>query len=291
MGIPKPEWLKVKAQSNANLSEVEELIKGLELNTVCDEAACPNRLECFGRRTATFMILGRNCTRNCRFCNVEKSDPQAVDADEPIKVARAVETLNLKHVVVTSVTRDDLKDGGASHFAEVINEIRRRNNEVKIEVLIPDFKGNLEALNKVVNAKPDIIGHNVETIPRLYSEIRSMADYGRSLALLKNSKSADKNIFTKSSVMLGLGETEDEIISVFKDLRQVDCDFLTVGQYLAPSKLHYPVQEYIHPDQFERYKKIGYDLGFKFVASGPFVRSSYHADEALENRKCSEDAL
>ncbi|MFA6309038.1 MAG: lipoyl synthase [Clostridia bacterium] len=283
MITPKPEWLKIKAQSNINLNEVEELIKGLSLNTVCDEAACPNRIECYGRRTATFMILGRNCTRNCQFCNVEKNHPQPVDENEPKNIAQAVKILNLKHVVITSVTRDDLKDGGASHFARVVDEIRKTNKEIAIEVLIPDFRGDINALKIVVNSKPNIIGHNIETVPRLFKPIRSKADYNLSLELLKNSKQIDETIFTKSSIMLGLGETKDEVLKVFKDLRNADCDFLCVGQYLAPSKKHYPVQEYIHPDIFDYYKKMAFEMGFKNVSSGPLVRSSYQADKALEN--------
>jgi lipoic acid synthetase len=283
MITPKPEWLKIKAQSNINLTEVEELIKGLSLNTVCDEAACPNRIECYGRRTATFMILGRNCTRNCQFCNVEKNQPQPVDENEPKNIAQAVKILNLKHVVITSVTRDDLKDGGASHFARVVDEIRKTNKEIAIEVLIPDFGGDVNALKIVANSKPNIIGHNIETVPRLFEPVRSKADYNLSLALLKNSKQIDETIFTKSSIMLGLGETEDEVLMVFKDLRNADCDFLCVGQYLAPSKKHYPVQEYIHPDIFDYYKRAAIETGFKNVSSGPLVRSSYQADKALEN--------
>lgn len=281
--MPKPEWLKIKAQSNVNLDDVEKLIKGLSLNTVCDEAACPNRIECFGRRTATFMILGRNCTRNCAFCNVEKNHPQDVDENEPSKIAEAVKILNLKHVVITSVTRDDLTDGGALHFAKVVNEIRKTNKKIKIELLIPDFRGDIAALKVVADSKPDIIGHNMETVPRLYPEIRSKADYKRSLAVLENLKSIDGKIYTKSSIMLGLGETETEVLQVLKELRINDCDFLSVGQYLSPSKKHYPVREYIHPDIFEKYRKAALDMGFKYVASGPLVRSSYHADKALED--------
>lgn len=283
MFTPKPGWLKVKTQCNISLSEVEELIKGLSLNTVCDEAACPNRIECYGRKIATFMILGRKCTRNCAFCNVEKNHPQIVNEDEPSKVAQAITILNLKHVVITSVTRDDLIDGGASHFAKVIKEIRKINKKVTIEVLIPDLQGKVDALQNIVDAKPDIIGHNIETVPRIFPIIRSMADYNRSLTLLKRSKLMDSSIYTKSAIMVGLGETQEEVLQVFKDLRSVDCDFLSIGQYLSPSKQHYQVQEYIHPDIFDYYKKVGLDMGFKYIASGPLVRSSYQADKALEN--------
>lgn len=282
MNTQKPEWLKIKAQNSSSLIEVETLLKGLSLNTVCDEAACPNRFECYGRKTATFMILGRKCTRNCSFCNVEKTSPQTVDENEPENVAKAIETLKLKHVVITSVTRDDLDDGGAAHFAKVIKAVKKINEKVAIEVLIPDFKGKIDALKLVADEKPDIIGHNIETIPRLFPVIRSLANYNLSLTLLKNSKQLDSTIYTKSAIMLGLGETWDEVLAVFSDLRQVDCDFLSIGQYLSPSKKHFPVAEYIHPDMFDRYKQAALDLGFKYVASGPLVRSSYQADKALE---------
>ncbi|HOJ09782.1 MAG TPA: lipoyl synthase [Clostridiales bacterium] len=279
---PKPDWLRIKVQGDHKLAETEDILKRLSLNTVCEEANCPNRMECFNKRTATFMILGRVCTRNCTFCNVEKNVPQPVDPDEPARVARAAAEMKLKHVVITSVTRDDMPDGGAGHFARVIEEIRKLSDEVVIEVLIPDFKGNEEALLKVVEAGPEIINHNVETVPALYSGVRPKAVYERSLALLANVKKANKNIYTKSGIMLGLGEKKNQVEEVLKNLRKVECDFLTIGQYLAPSKKHHPVIEYIHPDTFEEYKKLGYDLGFKYVASGPLVRSSYHADEAMK---------
>ncbi|MGI6777376.1 MAG: lipoyl synthase [Acetivibrionales bacterium] len=278
----KPEWLKIKSQNSEELNAVEGILKKLSLNTVCDEANCPNRMECFSRKTATFMILGSICTRNCTFCNVNKQKPTPVDKEEPQHVAQAVKELQLKHVVITSVTRDDLPDGGAGHFADVIKEVRKLNNNIKIEVLIPDFKGNRNSLEKVVEAKADIINHNVETVPRLYPEVRPMAVYRRSLELIRNVKSMDGSIYTKSGIMLGLGEKEEEVIEVFRDLRDARCDFLTVGQYLAPSKKHHPVIEYIHPDKFEEYKKIGLDMGFKYVASGPLVRSSYQAEKAFE---------
>lgn len=277
----KPEWLKVKTQNTQELAAVESILKKLSLNTVCEEANCPNRMECFSRKTATFMILGSVCTRNCTFCNVHKEVPKPVDSEEPKNVAQAVKELKLKHVVITSVTRDDLPDGGAGHFAEVIKEVRGLNKSVIIEVLIPDFKGDYNALKKVVDSKPEIINHNVETVPRLYPEVRPMAVYKRSLELLKNVKAMDRDIYTKSGIMLGLGEEEEEVVKVFEDLREVGCDFLTIGQYLAPSKKHHPVVEYIHPDRFEEYKKISLDMGFKYVASGPLVRSSYQAEKAF----------
>jgi lipoic acid synthetase len=279
--MAKPEWLKVRARSTQEAAEVREMLKRLSLHTVCEEAGCPNIMECFGRRTATFMILGRNCTRNCTFCNVTKGELDAVDPAEPVNVAKAVKELGLHHVVVTSVTRDDLEDGGAGHFAETILEIRALNPSTAIEVLIPDFRGNVEALKLVVDAKPQIINHNVETVPRLYSSVRPMAVYQRSLELLKNVKGLDSEMITKSGMMVGLGEEEGEVFEVMKDLRAVGCDVLTIGQYLAPSRLHHPVIEYVHPDVFERYKEMGMELGFKYVASAPLVRSSYRAEEAL----------
>jgi len=274
----KPDWLKVKLAPEG-LNEVKGMLKRLSLFTVCEEANCPNITECFGRRTATFMILGKICTRNCTFCNVTKGKVMPVDFEEPLRIAKAVQELKLKHVVITSVTRDDLNDGGAGHFAQVIGEIKKLDKNVVVEVLIPDFQGNLAALLKVINTKPEIINHNIETVPRLYPEVRPQAIYERSLQLLQNAKNMDKSIFTKSGIMLGLGENELEVIDVLEDLRAVNCDLLTIGQYLAPSKKHYPVIEYVHPEVFARYKKIGEELGFKYVASGPLVRSSYHAAE------------
>ena len=278
----KPEWLRVKAHSVKGLEYVEDMLKNLHLNTVCDEAACPNRGECFGRKTATFMILGSVCTRNCTFCNVSKGTVQQVDENEPGRVAQAVKALGLKHAVITSVTRDDLPDGGAEHFARVIESIRNTAPGVTIEVLIPDFQGSVEALKKVVDARPEIINHNVETVPGLYREVRPMANYQRSLNVLKNVKEMDSSIYTKSGIMVGLGETGEQVVSVMRDLRGVNCDFLTIGQYLAPSAKHHPVIEYIHPNQFKAYEEKAYELGFLYVASGPLVRSSYMAEQAID---------
>lgn len=279
----KPDWLKIKVSGGTNRAEVEEILNRLSLHTVCEEANCPNVMECFGRKTATFMILGKICTRNCTFCNVVKGTPHQLDPDEPCRVAQAVKELNLKHAVITSVTRDDLPDGGAGHFSDVIREIKKLGKNVIIEVLVPDFGGNHEALLAVANAGPEIINHNVETIPRLYPSVRPMAVYGRSLELLKNVKLIDNGLCTKSGIMVGLGEEEQEVAEVFKDLRNVGCDLLTVGQYLAPSVKHHPVAEYVHPETFEKYKKLGMEMGFKNVASGPFVRSSYHADRVFKS--------
>ncbi len=281
MQTRKPEWLKVRHRSTDEAMEVHKLLKKLSLHTVCQEASCPNIMECFGRKTATFMILGRICTRNCTFCNVEKNLPQPLDPQEPRNVAVAVAQLKLKHVVITSVTRDDLADGGSTHFADVIDAIRTQDSQVVVEVLIPDFGGSEPALKSVVQAEPDILNHNIETVPRLYPTVRPMAVYARSLELLRNVKLFTSNILTKSGIMLGLGEGESEVIRVLQDLRTVDCDLLTIGQYLAPSKLHHPVVEYIDPVVFERYKQIALELGFKYVASSPLVRSSYHAEEVV----------
>ncbi len=282
----KPEWLKIRVRATKEMNEVENILKKLSLNTVCEEANCPNRMECYSRRTATFMLLGRVCTRNCTFCNVKKigpnnKRPDPVDENEPYNVARAVSELGLKHAVITSVTRDDLADGGAGHFANTIKEIQKLENKVNVEVLIPDFKGKWDALLKVVEAKPEIINHNVETVPILYPTVRPMAKYERSLQLLRNVKQMNPSIYTKSGIMLGLGEKREEVLKVFEDLRKVSCDFITIGQYLQPSKQHHPVMEYVHPDVFEEYGKICREMGFSYAASGPFVRSSYHADEAL----------
>jgi len=281
--MQKPEWLKVRLL-NEDLNRMEAFLKSMSLNTVCQSANCPNMGECFARKTATFMIMGNICTRNCRFCAVEKGHPQPLDEDEPRRVAEAAQKLGLKHVVVTCVTRDDLPDGGASHFAKTIYELKKLPG-VTVEVLVSDFMGKEESIAKVVEAKPDIINHNIETVPRLYSKVRPKADYSRSLNLLKKSKELDPYILTKSGIIVGLGETEEEVIQVMKDLRSVDCDMMTIGQYLRPSAKHIEVAEYVTPQQFERYEEIGYELGFKYVASGPLVRSSYHADEGLKVTK------
>ena len=273
--------IPIKHKSNKNINEVADIVKMFGLNTVCDEAMCPNRTECFSKRTATFMILGRNCTRHCTFCNVQKEGPCVVDETEPKKVAAAVHKLGLVYVVITSVTRDDLPDGGASHFAQCIEEIRKLDDKIKVEVLIPDFRGDTDALKTVMDAKPVVLNHNVETVKRLYPEVRPEADYYRSLELIKKVKELDCDMHTKSGIMLGLGEEKEEVISTLKDLADSGCEFLTIGQYLAPSKAHHKVMRYVHPDEFEEYKKIATDLGFKHVASAPFVRSSYHASEAI----------
>jgi len=279
----KPEWLRVPIRSGGNLREVKELLRQLHLHTVCEEANCPNRMECFSSRTATFMILGDVCTRDCRFCNVTHGVPLQVEEDEPCRVAEAVLQLQLRHVVVTSVTRDDLEDGGAEHFAATVDAIRAQDPSVRIEVLIPDFQGSRTALETVVQSVPDIINHNIETIARLYPAVRPQADYRRSLQLLKRVKEYGNGIFTKSGLMVGLGESPAEIDEAMDDLREAGCDFLTIGQYLAPSRGHHPVIEYVHPDQFAAYRRTAYAKGFRFAASAPFVRSSYRAAEMLDD--------
>lgn len=279
MYTAKPEWLKIKFRDNEKRIEMEKILKRLSLITVCREAGCPNIIECFSKKTATFMILGSICTRKCTFCNVKKGRASDVDINEPENVAKAVRELNLNHVVITSVTRDDLEDGGAGQFTNVINEVKKVNKNIIIEILIPDFNGDKNSLIKVIKAKPEIINHNIETVPRLYQTVRPLADYKRSLDLLKDVKSMDDSIWTKSGLMLGLGEKEEEVIESLKDLRKALCDLLTIGQYLSPTKEHHPVIEYIHPDIFTKYKEIGLDLGFKYVASAPLVRSSYNAEK------------
>ena len=283
--LRKPSWLRVKKQDRHKLTEVNNLIDSLHLNTVCKEANCPNRLECFGKKTATFMILGRICTRNCKFCNVSGGTVEDVDLKEPAKVAEAVAKLGLAHAVITSVTRDDLPDGGAFQFHNVIKAIKNVNPEIVVEVLIPDFQGNLEALHHVLDANPDILNHNVETVKRLYDDIRPEANYRQSLDVLKNSKKYAPKIYTKSGIMLGIGEMQEEVFELFNDLVDNNCDFLTIGQYLQPSKEHFPLQEYVHPDVFKLYKEKALSSGLKYVASDPLVRSSYNAKEFFESMK------
>ena len=276
----KPEWLRKKRADDPNVETVEKLISELGLNTVCREAMCPNYGECFSSLTATFMILGRNCTRNCRFCNVTSAEPSPVDTEEPLNVARGTSRLGLRYAVITSVTRDDLPDGGAAHFAETIKAIRAESPNTAIEVLIPDFRGDYDALKTVADAGPDVISHNMETVAALYAEVRPEAEYNRSLELLGRIKKLNAAIRSKSGIMVGLGETREQVLELFGDLRKQGCELLTIGQYLAPSKLHHPVVEYVLPDTFEEYGNAAGEMGFAFVASAPFVRSSYKAGEA-----------
>lgn len=276
----KPVWLNKRFEYKKH-KEMGELLRELNLNTICREAMCPNISECYSKGVATFLILGDICTRSCKFCAVKKGSPRDVDRDEPRRIVDAIRRLNLNYVVITSVTRDDLEDGGASNFVEVVHNIRRELKGVKVELLIPDFKGNEVALRKVIDAKPDVLAHNVETVPRLYKEIRPGADYARSLRVLKLVKEYDKKIYTKSGIMLGLGEEEEEVLEVLSDLRKAGCDFLSIGQYLSPSKAHFPVRQYLKPEKFAYYKEKAHGMGFLYVASGPYVRSSYLASEYL----------
>jgi lipoyl synthase len=274
--LRKPHWLQKKVIPAAHL-EMEGLLKELRLNTVCQQARCPNISECFSQRQATFLILGRICTRMCSFCNVSKETPVSVDPGEPGNVAEAVHRLALSHVVITSPTRDDLADGGASLYVETVERIREASPGTKVELLVPDFAGDSAALAAVVSVKPDILGHNVETVPRLY-QVRSGADYHRSLNLLAEARSLDPALKTKSGLMLGLGEEEAEVLAVLEDLIATGCSYLSLGQYLAPSRMHHPVQRYVEPEVFERYREKAVAMGFAHVESGPYVRSSYHAE-------------
>ena len=279
--LPKPPWLRVRAADTPYRQDVEGMLAELNLNTVCREASCPNSIECFSRRTVTFMILGTSCTRSCRFCNVCNDKPGQPREDEPDNVARAVKKLGLKYVVVTSVTRDDLPDNGSTHFSKTISAIRKASPSTLIEVLIPDLQGDVGGLKTIAKAAPDVISHNMETVKPLYAHVRPQADYSRSLDVLKNIKLLNPGIRSKSGIMLGFGETEQQVYQLFDDLIQVNCEFLTIGQYLAPSKRHLPVVEYVSPSQFDEYARVARQKGFEFVASAPLVRSSYHAGQAF----------
>ena len=284
MGIEKkPSWLKKRIPPYQDLLKVKSILAAADLHTVCEEARCPNLGECFSKGTATFLILGNICTRDCGFCAVEHGDPVPVDEKEAERVAQAVEKMGLRYVVVTSVTRDDLPDGGASHYAKTIQAIREVDGSAKVEVLIPDFQGDPPSLAMVLDASPDVLNHNIETIPRLYPKVRPEADYERSLRLLKRSKEYNPHLFTKSGFMLGLGEMREEVLGLMENLRQVECNFLTIGQYLQPRPDRLPVVRFIPPEEFEEYKRIGEKMGFKAVASGPFVRSSFHASQMFKN--------
>ncbi len=274
----RPAWLKQRIDFR-KIRKLKVFFKSLALHTVCENALCPNITSCFEKGIATFMILGDMCMRNCTFCAVEKGNPLSPDEDEPRKVAEAVKELGLKYVVITSVTRDDIPDGGAGQFVRTIECIRLIDSQIRIEVLTPDFRGNKESISRVVSGGPDVFNHNVETVPRLYPVIRSHADYQRSLHVLKSVKELDNKIYTKSGLILGMGETQQEVLKVLRDLREYGCDMVTLGQYLSPSAQHCPVYEYIKPSKFAEYKKIAKDMGFLSVASGPYVRSSYQAEE------------
>lgn len=273
-----PVWLR-RRHSLSELHDIKGMLRSHGLSTVCEEARCPNKAECFSKPTATFMILGDRCTRDCGFCSVRSAPPLALDPDEPEKVAMAAKRMALKYVVVTSVTRDDLPDGGALHFAETITQIKRYLPGAKVEVLTPDFGGRKTAIETVLAAGPDVFNHNVETVPRMYSEVRPQADYGRSVRLLRLAKEISPGDRTKSGLMLGLGETLEEVLDVLGDLRAAGCDFLTIGQYLRPAKENLPVVKYVEPLVFEKLRKDALGMGFRFVASGPLVRSSMNAEE------------
>lgn len=276
-----PSWLRKKVRASEEVLKLKKILKEKGIHTVCQSAGCPNISECFSKPTATFMILGDVCTRHCRFCGIHKGQPGPVDTGEPQHIAETAAAMNLKHVVITSVTRDDLDDGGAGQFAETITRLHNTLPNATIEALIPDFSGNRESIDKVLSSRLDVLNHNVETVPRLYQEIRPEAEYERSLDLLRYVKAGHPDITVKSGVMVGLGETEDELYRVFQDLVSAGCDALTIGQYLAPGLSAFPVQEYIHPDSFALYKKRALSMGFRRVQSGPYVRSSFHAEDVL----------
>ena len=277
----RPEWIRVRAPNGQTYQDLKNLMRTKELYTVCEEAMCPNIGECWGSGTATFLMLGDICTRTCGFCDIKHGMPEEIDWDEPARVAQAVKNMDLKHAVITSVNRDERKDGGAPIFAMVINQIRRIHPGCSIEVLIPDFKGSIEALRIVIEARPEILNHNVETVPRLFKQVQPQDNYDWARATLINAKRLDPEVLTKSGIMLGLGETIDEVRSVMDDLRSWDVDILTIGQYLQPSKKHLPIERYYTPDEFEELRKYGLGIGFKWVESGPLVRSSYHAAEQV----------
>lgn len=278
----KPPWLKRKIPGGPVYQGVRGILGRRHLHTVCQEALCPNMGECFSHNTATFLILGDRCTRNCRFCAVRHGNAVPIDPREPEHVAEAAQQMDLKYVVITSVTRDDLADGGAGHFAETISAVRLRLPEAKIEVLIPDLQGNWNSLQKIITAKPDVLNHNLETVPRLYADVRPQAVYQRSLELLRQVRHMDAALPTKSGLMLGLGEEEKEILQTLLDLLEVGCNILTLGQYLQPSPRHMQIQRFVTPDEFEKLKSKALEMGFNRVASGPLVRSSYHARELFQ---------
>ena len=281
----KPKWIRSKITNSQNYFITKSIINKNNLNTVCQEANCPNITECWSKRHATFMIMGDTCTRACGFCDVKTGKPKPLDLLEAIKIAKATKELNLKHVVITSVDRDDLRDGGAEHFSEVINETRKLNKNTTIEVLTPDFLRKGNAYKKVVEANPDVFNHNIETVPSLYLKVRPGSRYFASLELLKSAKKINNKIFTKSGIMLGLGEEKNEILQVMDDLISAKVDFLTIGQYLQPSVKHYPLKRYVHPEEFAELKTIAESKGFLIVASSPLTRSSYHADEDFSKMK------
>ena len=278
--LKKPDWIRVRLSDNPRFQEVKRILREQKLHTVCEEATCPNIGECFGKGTATFMILGDLCTRRCPFCDVAHGRPLPPDPDEPVHLADTIAALKLRYVVITSVDRDDLRDGGAGHFKECIRAVRERSPATRIEVLVPDFRGRLDvALDILATCPPDVMNHNLETVPRLYKQARPGSDYAHSLKLLKDFKARFPDVLTKSGLMVGLGETDDEIVAVLRDLRAHDVDMLTIGQYLQPSGHHLPVLRYVEPKIFDFYARTAHELGFAHAACGPLVRSSYHADQ------------
>ncbi|MFQ5419682.1 MAG: lipoyl synthase [Anaerolineae bacterium] len=277
----RPSWIKVRVPGGETYQTLKHLMRSKELHTVCEEAHCPNMGECWGSGTATFLILGNICTRSCGFCDVQTGRPLPIDWEEPERVAQAVKAMDLQHVVITSVNRDERKDGGAPIFAQVIERIRVEQSDCSIEVLIPDFKGSEEALQIVMDARPDILNHNVETVPRLFRKVQPQDHYEWAMATLTNAKKMRPDGLTKSGIMVGLGETFDEVVEVMRDLAAIQVDILTIGQYLQPSRKHLPIERYYLPQEFEELKQIGYDLGFRWVESGPLVRSSYRAAEQV----------
>jgi lipoyl synthase len=279
----KPPWLRVRLSNDQMSEQVRHTMRRLGLETVCEQAHCPNQGECWSRRTATVLILGDVCTRRCRFCAVRSGIPRVVNADEPRQLAEAAAALEWRHVVITSVTRDDLPDGGAGQFAACVEAIRQKVGDCTIEVLIPDFQGNADALERVVASRPDILAHNLETVPRLYPVVRPQADFERSLRLLARVKDQQPSMITKSGVMVGIGESWDELVETMRRLREVACNILTVGQYLAPGRQHLPVMRYYTPEEFDTVRETGVPLGFDWVEAGPLVRSSYHADRQASN--------
>ena len=292
---PKPDWLRIRIGDPTNQNHVLRLIEGLNLHTVCQEARCPNIFECWSDRTATFMLAGDICTRHCGFCAVGKGAPGALDPEEPRHVAEAVRHLNLAHAVITSVNRDDLPDGGAAHWAETIREVRALNPDCKIEVLIPDFNGDEAALSTVLDAGPDVLNHNTETIARLYRRVRPDADYRQTLELLERAARRrdreGRGMLTKSGIMVGLGETFDEVVALMKDLRAVSCDIMTIGQYLQPYERRLPVERYVTPEEFARWREVGMELGFRHVESSPLTRSSYHARQQTAPQPATQETI
>ena len=281
--LRKPEWIRVRAPSSPRFYEIKRILREHHLHTVCEEASCPNIGECFGKGTATFMIMGDICTRRCPFCDVGHGRPLPLDADEPINLAKTIAALGLRYVVVTSVDRDDLRDGGAAHFVDCIRAVREHSPQTQIEVLVPDFRGRLDrALDVLAQAPPDVMNHNLETVPRLYRQARPGSDYAHSLRLLQDFKARFADVPTKSGLMVGLGETDDEILATMRDMRAHGIDMLTIGQYLQPSAQHLPVLRYVHPDTFASFERDAYAMGFRHAAVGAMVRSSYHADRQAE---------